>query len=80
MANRTKSVGLEKWFSLCNPVELVKFVFRRPMSLAIKFICMAKFSSEPAKASATTTQASFPDETTIPLIRFSTDIIVESSA
>ena len=49
------------------PDEFEKLVFIKPISLTFSFISSAKFSSEPAIASAKATQESFPDTTIIPL-------------
>ena len=56
------------------PEEFEKFVFAIPISSAFSFIKVANSSSDPAIPSANATQASFPDDTIIPLSKFSTEI------
>ena len=54
------------------PDELEKFVFFIPISFAFEVIIIENSSSVPAIPSAKAIQASLPDETIIPLRRFST--------
>ena len=54
--------------------EFAKLIFSIPISLAFAVIKIANSSSVPAIPSAKATHASFPEDTIIPLRRFSTDI------
>ena len=56
------------------PEELEKFELIIPISWAFSFIKITNSSSDPAIPSARAIHASFPDETIIPLNRFSTEI------
>ena len=57
------------------PDELEKLVLSIPISFAFSVIIIANSSSVPAMPSARAIQASLPDETIIPLNKFSTDIL-----
>ena len=63
---------LIRWFGFGQPLALAKVLSVMPSALARSFIWRAKASSVPASPSATTTQASLPERTTMPLINSST--------
>ena len=68
------SLTVDKLSGAFIPDELEKLVFSMPISLAFSVIIIANSSSVPAIPSASAIQASFPDETIIPLNKFSTVI------
>ena len=61
-----------RWPGASSPVEFMKVLPVRPISLPFSVIWRANSSSEPARASAMATQASLPDWTMMPRIRSST--------
>jgi hypothetical protein len=72
VATFPRSSMLIRWFGSGQPVELVKVELVSPIASPRSVISRANASSDPARPSATTTQASLPDCTMMPLMSSST--------